>query len=160
MEKTTRARQLSKAIALKTAAFSNPRFKKYVEENKPAIVDRLHRVCINSRRDSEEYIRFAETVLYDHEFDEEDFVGGWFEDIVGTVINELDKVNIERFHKEETVNIVSYLRGKLSVPMDDRFKYYLETHQDEIKMAARHKIGYYQAPVEQMKFMDAVLNGE
>lgn len=75
-------RKLSGSITRKTAAFSSPRFKKYVKDNEAGILDRIYKACIHEDRDSKDYIAYAESVLIDQEM-EDHF--GWFEDIAGTV---------------------------------------------------------------------------
>lgn len=148
-------RRLSIAIAMETTKFSSPQFKDYVKMNESEIRDRLYKKIIDTERDSDEFIAYAESVLIDQPM-EDHF--GWFEDIVPSVIDVLSEVLAEFTRGSETTrNLVASVKKRCNI--DYALSEYLRDHSWRLKENVRHNLTKTGTDPKFKEFLERVLDG-
>ena len=152
---TKETRRLSTAIAMETRRFSSPQFKDYAKMKEPEIRDRLYKLIIDTERDSDEYIAYAESVLIDQPMDNH---FAWFEDIVPTAIDLLDEF-LREFKRgsENSRNIFASVKKRCIV--DCEVEEYLRDHSWRVKENVRHNLTKAGTDPKFKEFLDRVLEG-
>ena len=152
---TKETRRLSTAIAMETRRFSSPQFKDYAKMKEAEIRDRLYKLTIDTERDNDEYIAYAESVLIDQPM-ENHF--GWFEDIVATAIDVLDELLREfKQGSETTRNLVASVKKRCIV--DCEVEEYLWEHSWRVKENVRHNLTKAGVDPKFKVFLERVLDG-